>query len=593
MTWASLVRSWVVRVVSLTLVLAISSFAQNKPPISELPKSSNRFAILVGVGKYSDPNITPLPDPQLDVKVLQQVLVDRAGFIADNIIVLSDDSKNIEPSRANVLGELSKMKTYVSKDSLLLLMFAGHGIVKNDKAFVMPKDAHLTEDMQYLSDTSISVDTIRGYVAQAQVQQAIVLLDTCRDDPLSGHGVSANRLSKQFTDAFDFDKLNKEIQASAVIYATDVGYRAWVDPDRQMGFFSEVLTDGLSGAAADASGRVTLNGLIQYLQSNVPKLAERKVSQHQRPIYEVAGYEATNLVLSSAPHDVPLTVVDGGRTITVNAATTPTTSPDRSVPDPNKPPSLHATTYDFATMFANYSGDELALANLGEDAFLKGNYTWTIKYLEQARRVQRSKVWMSEYPYLAAAYLLGNGDESLFRSTLSDMLRDMAIPNTYLNFSAPISFCLERLNAVRRLVPDADRKTVEDVIAKINELYGVGTPIQAKRTDQVCSFYGEAPYGGKAWLKQDSCIIPNVERLDKGYRQGSFICCGGGAQSPTTAANIPAGLELITTGSVYWSVADPVLESDKFSLTTYCGPPATVLDQKGCNVKVTVVAHYQ
>jgi hypothetical protein len=34
-------------------------------------------------------------------------------------------------------------------------------------------------------------------------------------------------------DAFDFDKYNKDIQASAIIYVTDVGFRAWVDPQKK------------------------------------------------------------------------------------------------------------------------------------------------------------------------------------------------------------------------------------------------------------------------------------------------------------------------------------------------------------------------
>jgi hypothetical protein len=105
------------------------------------------------------------------------------------------------------------------------------------------------------------------------------------------------------------------------------------------------------------------------------------------------------------------------------------------------------------------------------------------------------------------------------------------------------------------------------------------------------------------WVARWVCLAEEIRpanRIDGHHfdcRQeipsGGFVCCGGGAESPTTAADVPAGIELITTGSVYWSVANPILNSDKFSLTTYCGPSVPALSTEGCSVKVTVMAHYQ
>lgn len=115
-------------------------------------------------------------------------------------------------------------------------------------------------------------------------------------------------------------------------------------------------------------------------------------------------------------------------------------------------------------------------------------------------------------------------------------------------------------------------------------LVGNGSP--------ACTFYGEANPGSPAWNKDDSCIIPRVELLDSGYHQGNFGCCGGGATSPTTAADVPPGMELRTSGRVYWSVRDPKLRGDQFSIHTYCGPPGNSWEG-GCNVRVDVIPHYR
>lgn len=115
-------------------------------------------------------------------------------------------------------------------------------------------------------------------------------------------------------------------------------------------------------------------------------------------------------------------------------------------------------------------------------------------------------------------------------------------------------------------------------------LIGNGSP--------ACTFYGEKSPGSPAWNKDDSCVIPRAELLDVAYHQPTFVCCGGGATSPSTAADIPPGIELITSGRVYWSVRDPRLRGDQFSIHTYCGPPGNPFEG-ACNVRVDVIPHYR
>ena len=107
----------------------------------------------------------------------------------------------------------------------------------------------------------------------------------------------------------------------------------------------------------------------------------------------------------------------------------------------------------------------------------------------------------------------------------------------------------------------------------------------------VCQMGGESNQGGSAFRKTDICQVPNVAELDATFRQGDFNCCGGGASSPMTNANVPAGLELRVTGGHFWSVTGIQLAGDRLSVELYCGPAGG--NGPGCNVKVTVVAHYR
>jgi hypothetical protein len=85
----------------------------------------------------------------------------------------------------------------------------------------------------------------------------------------------------------------------------------------------------------------------------------------------------------------------------------------------------------------------------------------TIKFLEQAKAVQGSKVWERDFPYLAAAYLLGNGDRDGFQSTLQEMLAEMRLNNSYLHHGPPIATALQNLSNVRQYV-DAQAKDYID-----------------------------------------------------------------------------------------------------------------------------------
>jgi hypothetical protein len=124
------------------------------------------------------------------------------------------------------------------------------------------------------------------------------------------------------------------------------------------------------------------------------------------------------------------------------------------------------TTLDphYEGLFMQYQGDEAMLTRLGEEAFSRLDYAWTIKFLEQARTVQSSKAWERDFPYLAAAYLLGNGDRDRFQSELQSMLAEMRLNNSFLHHSAPIGMTLQNLSNVRQYVDKSAQEYIDNQI---------------------------------------------------------------------------------------------------------------------------------
>jgi hypothetical protein len=140
------------------------------------------------------------------------------------------------------------------------------------------------------------------------------------------------------------------------------------------------------------------------------------------------------------------------------------------LPDPRDSHTLATGTLDYQSLFDKAKLNELELANLGEAAFSRRDYDWTIRFLEQARLVQHSKVWMRSYPYLAASYVLANNDTAQFEKTLEDMLAAMTVPATYLYHAYPRSLVINRLNAVLALVPSGEQSFLRDVISRAGTL---------------------------------------------------------------------------------------------------------------------------
>jgi hypothetical protein len=270
-------------------------------PVEALPTGSKRFALVIGVDEYEDSQINRLEGAGNDAKAIVEALVQYADFPRDQVRLLTSDQPiERKPTRNKILRQLSNLRGAVPKDGLLLIAFAGHGIERGGQAYLLPSDAELSDDVSLLEQSSINVDEMRKRILETGVAQVVMILDACRNDPAAGRGDSDNRLTSRLTKGFNFEERNSEIKAFATLYATAVGYRAYEYKERKQGYFTWALVEGLKGAAANEKGEVTLSGLLNFLQDQIPKrisldLGSGKV---QKPYADIQGYKASDLVLA-------------------------------------------------------------------------------------------------------------------------------------------------------------------------------------------------------------------------------------------------------------------------------------------------------
>ncbi len=277
-----------------------ASTASQGDQISALPVSAKRWALVIGVDKYTDPQISPLKGSDNDARLIANALVRYAGFPQDQVILLSTDQPTErQPTRVNILRRLSNLSTAVPKDGLLLVSFAGHGMERSGQAFLLPSDAQISDQISFLEETAISMNRVKERIKETGVGQVVVLLDACRNDP-GGRADAPNPLSNAYTNAFNFDTRNREVQAFATVYATGIGQRAYEYTEKKQGYFSWAVVEGLKGGAANDKGEVTLSQLVKYVQDTVPKrlAIDLGSTKQQKPFAVIEGYRADELVVA-------------------------------------------------------------------------------------------------------------------------------------------------------------------------------------------------------------------------------------------------------------------------------------------------------
>jgi hypothetical protein len=275
---------------------------QQLEPVKAWPTKAKRWALVIGVDQYSDPQISPLKGAANDAHNLADSLVRYAGFPTDQVILLATDQpQERQPTRLNILRRLSNLASLVPKDGLLLLSFAGHGIERGGQAYLVPSDSQLTDDITLLEESAVSVTRVRDRIKATGVGQVVVLLDACRNDP-GGRADAPNPLTQSYVNGFNFDVRNREVTAFFTLYATAIGERAYEYTEKRQGYFTWAVVEGLKGGAANDKGEVTLASLVKFVQENVPKRVaiDLGAGKPQRPFYQLEGYKAEELVIAIA-----------------------------------------------------------------------------------------------------------------------------------------------------------------------------------------------------------------------------------------------------------------------------------------------------
>lgn len=240
----------------------------------------NKWALIVGISDYRDPQIASLKYAHADARALYDHLTDPrcGGYPPDQIRMLLNE----HATGAAIRDGLYTFLQQPGPEDFVIVFFACHGGPNPNRPSSLYVFPHDTERAR-IAATAISMDHVKEALSARNLlaERVILLADTC-------HAGGLNREGARSVDAAD--AMNRFVQdmarsrpGMATLTAAEQGEVAWEGPEwgDGHGVFTHFLLEGLRGGAArPEDGIVTVGELFDYVQDKVFSATAPERPQH-------------------------------------------------------------------------------------------------------------------------------------------------------------------------------------------------------------------------------------------------------------------------------------------------------------------------
>lgn len=128
------------------------------------------YALIIAVEEYDDPAITDLDQPISDADKLYSIISKRYTFNQEDITYLKN------PTKADIIGTLHKMRGMINEDDNLLIYYAGHGYWDEEMStgYWLPRDAERDNPVNWLPNTDLT-----NYLSVLKTKHTLLVADAC------------------------------------------------------------------------------------------------------------------------------------------------------------------------------------------------------------------------------------------------------------------------------------------------------------------------------------------------------------------------------------------------------------------------------
>lgn len=236
--------------------------------------------LIVGINAYKNPRHR-LNYAVADANAIGERLRERASGIFTDVRVTS--LIDTQADKAGITGALRAVAAEAGARDVFVFYYAGHGVMSGDGGaagdfFLVPYDVtQLYGADEQLAAKALSSKELLEFSKTIPAQKQLFLLDACQ---------SAGALQTvAMRGAAEEKAIAQLARSSGTHWITASGSEQFATEFDQLGHgaFTYALLDGLLGKGDNGDGRVTVNELKAWLESQVPELTHKYKGTPQYP----------------------------------------------------------------------------------------------------------------------------------------------------------------------------------------------------------------------------------------------------------------------------------------------------------------------
>lgn len=254
------------------------------------------YLVTIGINKYKNPKYN-LNYAEADANGVENSIKKSSSGIFKTIVPYN--IRNEKALKSNILAALDDIKKKSLEQDMLVVYYAGHGVMAGESAadkefYIVPTDVtqlYGREDM--LKDKAIAASSLKEYAQSINAQKQVFILDACQSagalQAVTERGAAEEKAIAQLA------------RSTGTFWITSTGSSQFASEFEKLGhgIFTYALIEGINGKAdTNNDKKLTIRELSTYIENKVPELSEQLKGTAQYP----SGYSFGN--------DFPLVVYE-------------------------------------------------------------------------------------------------------------------------------------------------------------------------------------------------------------------------------------------------------------------------------------------
>lgn len=238
------------------------------------------YLVTVGINKYKNSKYN-LNYAQADADGVESSIQQSSGIFK---AIVPYHIRNEKATKTAILAALDDVKKKSLEQDMLVVYYAGHGVMSGETAadkefFIVPTDVtqlYGRDDM--LKDKAIAAASLKEYAQSINAQKQVFILDACQSagalESVTERGVAEEKAIAQLA------------RSTGTFWITSTGSNQFASEFEKLGhgIFTFSLIEGIGGKAdTNNDKKLTIRELSTYIENKVPELSEQLKGTAQYP----------------------------------------------------------------------------------------------------------------------------------------------------------------------------------------------------------------------------------------------------------------------------------------------------------------------